>query len=132
MVRNFAPTTAGETHVLTPAEEVTAAQATVAEGWPIWDSKEDFAGQKQPKFQLRYRESRRHASDWEYDPAAEAEAEAAAAARGNGNGNGNGVTAAVVAASSGREGAFAHESAAGGATNYVAEVTTAAAVVNAI
>jgi hypothetical protein len=85
------------------------------------------------KFQLRYRESRRHASDWEYDPAAEAEAEAAAAARGNGNGNGNGVTAArVVAASSGREGAFAHESAAGGATNYVAEVTTAAAVVNAI
>jgi hypothetical protein len=84
------------------------------------------------KFQLRYRESRRHASDWEYDPAAEAEAEAAAAARGNGNGNGNGVTAAVVAASSGREGAFAHESAAGGATDYVAEVTTAAAVVNAI
>ena len=30
------------------------------------------------------------------------------------------------------EGAFAHESAAGGAANYVAEVTTAAAVVNAI
>ena len=79
------------------------------------------------RFQLRYRESRRHASDWEYDPAAEAEAEAAAAARGNGV-----AAARVVAAPSGREGAFAHESAAGGATDYVAEVTTAAAVVNAI
>jgi len=38
---------------------VTPAQKSAAEAWPVWDSKEDFAGQKQPKFVLRYREEER-------------------------------------------------------------------------
>jgi uncharacterized cupin superfamily protein len=58
MVRNFALTPA-ETHVLTPAAEVTADQKDAARDWPVWDSKEDFASQKQPRFTLRYRKEER-------------------------------------------------------------------------
>ena len=54
-MRNFVPTTKGETHVLTSAAEVTESQKSEAESWPIWDSTEDFKAQKQPKFVLRYR-----------------------------------------------------------------------------
>ena len=54
-MRNYAITTATtETHVLTPAREVSAVQKAAAADWPIWDSKEDFAGKKQPSFRLRY------------------------------------------------------------------------------
>lgn len=54
-MRNFVPTTQGETHVLTSAADVTESQKSEAQSWPIWDSTEDFKAQKQPKFVLRYR-----------------------------------------------------------------------------
>jgi len=59
LVRNFALQPAAETHVLTPSAEVSAAQRDAAQEWPVWDSKEDFASQKKPRFTLRYRKEER-------------------------------------------------------------------------
>ena len=61
MVRNFPVCieSGAATHVVTSAANVPSEMIAAAKEWPIWDSGQDFAKVKQPKFVLRYRKEER-------------------------------------------------------------------------